>query len=212
MVAVLEPQPVTPRVGPTTWDEFVALPEDDRRELLDGYLLEVEVPTFDHEAIVALVIFHLYGWARANGARVIGSGYKIKVSPRRGLMPDVQLYRAGRRPPLQALVEGAPDLAVEVISPSSGKHDRVTKLNYYRSIGVPEYWLIDPFDRTFARFVLVDGNYVIEIFDSEDTVRPNTFAGLEIALPELWATMAAASDDASDPTETTETTAADGES
>lgn len=191
MVAV-KPEPVpTSRIGPWTWDDFVALPDDDKRELIDGHLLEVDVPTYDHEAIVALIIVFIGTWARSNGGRVLASGYKVKVSPKRGLMPDVQYYRAGRRPPTQALTEGAPDLGVEVISPSSGRYDRVTKLEYYRSIGMPEYWLIDPTEQSLHRFVLVDGAYRVEAFEGDRTLTPDTFPGLSLPLTELWATGAA---------------------
>lgn len=188
MVAVQKPEPAAiPRVGPYTWDDFVALPDDDKRELIDGYLIEVDVPTFDHEAIVGLLIVFIGSWARQHGGRILSSGYKVKVSARRGLMPDVQYYRPGRRPQLQGLTEGAPDLGIEVISPSSGRYDRVTKLDYYRSIGMPEYWLVDPFEQSLHRFVLIDGAYRVEAFDGERVVTPDTFPGLEIPLAELWA-------------------------
>lgn len=188
MVAVKKPAPTAnPHVGPYTWDDFVALPEGDRRELFDGHLIEVDVPTSFHEAIVMILGYYLHGWARLNGGRVYASGYKVKVSARRGLMPDVRFYRGGRRIPLQALTEGAPDLGIEIVSPSSGRHDRVTKLEYYRSIGMPEYWLIDPLEQSLHRFVLGDGGYFVEAFDGDRVVTPDTFPGLEIPLAELWA-------------------------
>ena len=55
--------PAKPALGPHTWDEFVSLPDDDRRELIDGELLEVDVPTELHEHIVAALIAHLYVWS-----------------------------------------------------------------------------------------------------------------------------------------------------
>jgi len=188
MVA-LQPPEASPdmRPGPVTWEDFVALPEDDTRELIDGELVEVDVPTYDHEAIVAALVYFFYGWSREHGGRVLASGYKVKVSSRRGLMPDVQYYRAGRQPPLQALTEGAPDLGVEVVSPSSGRYDWVTKLNDYRSIGMPEYWIIDPMAQSLHRLVLIDGSYRVEAFMGDAVVTPDTFQGLGLPLAELWA-------------------------
>ena len=79
--------------GPYTWNDFIELEEDDPRELLDGRLVEIEVPTLSHERIVAQLIFALEGWIRAgNGGLVIGSGYKIRIDEQRGAMPDVQFY------------------------------------------------------------------------------------------------------------------------
>jgi Uma2 family endonuclease len=178
--------------APYTWDDFIALGEDDLRELIDGELVEVEVPTRTHEQIVALLVHFLLGWVDAgHGATVFPSGYKVRISHRRGVMPDVQLYRAGSEPAVdqeQGLVNGHPDLVVEVVSPSSQRYDRVTKLRWYAQLGVPEYWLVDPGARTLERLVLRDE--VFSIADSladEETFRPESFEGLVIPLARLWA-------------------------
>src|SRR5579863_4159284 len=87
--------------APVTWDDFIALDEDDLRELIDGELVEVEVPTSRHEEIVVTIGYHLRGWVEAgHGGKVLGSGYKVRISKVRGVMPDVQLYRRGNEPAL----------------------------------------------------------------------------------------------------------------
>jgi Uma2 family endonuclease len=177
--------------APYTWDDFVALDEDDLRELIDGELVEVEVPTFVHEHIVARIVTALTVWGDAgHGGAAVASGYKVRISERRGVMPDVQFYREGNtsaRTQDAGLVEGRPDLVVEIVSPSSQRYDRVTKLRWYAQRGVPEYWLIDPQARTVERLVLRDGSYVITASLAEDeALRPETFEGLEIPLARLW--------------------------
>jgi Uma2 family endonuclease len=174
-----------------TWDDFVALEEDDLRELIDGELVEVEVPTRTHEQIVALLVHFLLGWTeRGHGGIVFPSGYKVRISDHRGVMPDAQLYRAGNEPDVdqeQGLVEGHPDLVVEIVSPSSQRYDRVTKLRWYAQLGVPEYWLVDPQARTVERLVLRDGVFSIAAsLADEEVFRPESFEGLEIALTRLW--------------------------
>jgi Uma2 family endonuclease len=174
-----------------TWDDFVMLDEDDLRELIDGELVEVEVPTGIHEFIVAMLVHRLMGWALPRRAGfALASGFKVRITNRRGVMPDVQFFRAGsrdaeRRP--QGLVGGHPDLVVEVVSPSSARYDRVIKLRYYASIGVPEYWIIDPGARTLERLVLREQTYLIaEVASDDDVLRPQSFEELEIPLSELW--------------------------
>jgi Uma2 family endonuclease len=177
--------------GPYTWDDFVALQEDDLRELIDGELVEVEVPTSHHEKLVAALVYFLQTWVEAgHGGCVLASGYKVRVSDRRGAMPDVQFYRADNdawREQQQGLVRGRPDLVVEIVSPSSGRYDRVTKLRWYARLGIPEYWLVDPTARTLEQLVLRDGIYAIadSLADAE-TFRPASFDGLEISLSKLW--------------------------
>ena len=188
------PQRSPPSPKRVTWEEFVALPDDDRRELIDGELVETEIPTEYHEFLVVMVAHLLTAWALENGGRVVGSGYNSRVGDRRGVMPDVQYYRAGRARQDQARTDGGPDLAVEVISPGSIRYDRVKKLEYYRRIGVPEYWIVDPEEQSLMRFVLgehpdVPGKVWIttHALTAEDReFAPPSFPGLVIDLPQLF--------------------------
>jgi Uma2 family endonuclease len=177
--------------APFTWDDFVALEEDDLRELIDGQLVEVEVPTARHEDIVILLGHFLAAWAEAgHGGRARGSGYKVRIGERRGVMPDLQFYRQGNEAVREqdiGLVRGRPDLVVEVLSASSRRYDRVTKLRWYAELGVPEYWLVDPEARTLERLVLREAAYVIAVSLAEaETFRPESFEGLAIPLARLW--------------------------
>jgi Uma2 family endonuclease len=178
------------KFGPHTWDEFVDLPDDDRRELIDGELAETEMPNEPHEYIVLALGYFLFGWTRANGGRAFASGYKVRIAERRGVMPDLQLFRRDnprRSENLKGVRVGRPDLVVEIISPSSPKYDRVIKVGYYASAGVPEYWIIDPEAGTLERLVLRDGTYAIAESLADDALfRPDSFAGLEVPLGELW--------------------------
>lgn len=171
------------------WDEFVHLDEQDRRELIDGRLVEVEVPTERHEWVVGSILAALFNWSQLHGGRALGSGYKIRIDERRGVMPDVQFYRKGRpaNPP-HGLESGAPDLVVEVVSPASVRYDRVTKLNWYASIGAPEYWLIDPEALTLEQLVLEGKTYRIATSLAEQgRFEPSTFPGLVVELSQLFA-------------------------
>ena len=177
--------------APYSWDDFVALEEDDLRELIDGELVEVEVPKWKHEWIVGRLVILLDRWAQAgHGGMVVPSGYKLRVSNRRGVMPDVQFYRKGNDAPLgqqEGLVSGRPDLVVEVVSPSSQRDDRVTKLRWYAQLGIPEYWLVDGTAKTLERLVLREKTYAIAAsLAGDETFRPESFKGLEISLSKLW--------------------------
>jgi Uma2 family endonuclease len=173
-----------------TWKDFIELDEDDPRELLDGRLVEIEAPTWGHERIVTVVIAVLETWAwSSNAGDVVSSAYKVRIEERRGTMPDIQFYRRGNRAAGQeaGLEHGHPDLAIEVISPSSRSKDSVRKLYDYASIGIPEYWLIDPEARTLERLVLREGAYsIVEALEGSAIFRPEGFEGLEIDLGRLW--------------------------
>lgn len=186
----MAPEAVRIPAGPHRWEDFLALDEDDLRELVDGHFLEIEVPNEFHEWIVTWLVTNLTVWAHPRGAGVaFASGYKVRIRADRGVMPDVQFYRGGLGPlPIEGLDRGAPDLAVEIVSPSSRRWDRVIKLEWYASIGTPEYWIVDPTTRTLERYLLANSGK-LELADHlEGDVRfaPGTFPGLEIELVQLW--------------------------
>jgi Uma2 family endonuclease len=177
-------------VGPHDWREFISLDEDDLRELIDGHLVQIEVPTYDHERIVIELGAILVLWARKHGGRAVASGYKVRISNKRGVMPDLQFFRADNAAPEdqnQGLERGRPDLVVEIVSPSSRRYDRIVKLNWYAQREIPEYWIVDPEGKTFERFVLVKGTYALaQNASNDDIVRPKSFRGLAVNLSDLW--------------------------
>ncbi len=146
-----------------TFDDWLALPEDEAGELVDGRLVEEEMPDFVHEVVVAFLIHLFRGWTAPRGGMVAGSGAKFAVSPRRGRKPDVTVYLPGTQlPPRRGLIRTPPDVAVEIVSPTlrDGRRDRVEKLDEYASFGIRFYWILDPALRSLEIFELgADGRY-----------------------------------------------------
>lgn len=81
-------------------------------------------------------------------------------------------------------VKGVPDLLVEILSPSSIDHDRVLIRKLYESCGIPEYWILDPFDHELEQLVLRDGAYQLE--PEANPVRPTFIDSIAIPLTEIW--------------------------
>ncbi len=80
-------------------------------------------------------------------------------------------------------IEGAPDIAVEITSPSSISHDRMRKLALYAKYGVKEYWIVTPYPH-LVEVLLLDGDSyrVHSVFTKRDTLSSPTLSGLEIPL------------------------------
>ena len=109
-------------------------------------------------------------------------------------MPDAQLYLAGNtsRREENGLVQGHPDLVVEVLSPSSVGVDRILKARWYGAIGTPEYWVVDPVARTIERYVLQGEKYLrADGATGDETFAPESLSGLEIPLARLFPPVAA---------------------
>jgi Uma2 family endonuclease len=83
---------------------------------------------------------------------------------------------------------GAPDMVIEVTSPSTSRHDRMKKLNKYLQAGVREYWIAEPEDRIVIVNTLENGKYVISAYDDTDTISVNILDGCKISLPDVFAT------------------------
>jgi Uma2 family endonuclease len=134
-----------------TWRQFVRLPQDGfRHELHRGRLLMTPPPGTSHGAVALGVGALLLAWVRPRrlGRVTIDAG--VRLSPDTCVGPDVAFLSAARRDRLdEPYFRGAPDLVVEVVSPSTRRVDRVLKRGLYRRHGVREYWIVDPDTRRF---------------------------------------------------------------
>ncbi len=171
-----------------TLEMLHALPDDGNRyELVDGKLLVSPSPSLPHQWIV----FDLYTALRSyvstiGGMDVVGSPVAVTFSRRREVQPDLVVLPLvdGRRP--RSFDEaGRAVLVVEVLSPSTARHDRVIKRRVYQMEGVPEYWIVDPDARTVERWRPMDERPEIAI----DTLTWEPAAAqdaLRIDLPALF--------------------------
>jgi Uma2 family endonuclease len=128
-----------------TLDEWADLPEDEEGELVDGWLVEEEVPDFLHELIVSWLLETLAPWSRKRGGVTGGSEAKYAVARDRGRKPDVTVFLPPRMPPARGLVRVPPEIAVEIVSrtPRDRRRDRVDKAAEYAAFGIPWYWLVE---------------------------------------------------------------------
>src|SRR5262245_53433442 len=124
---------------------WAQLPEDEPGELLDGRLVEEEMPDAIHEVVVTWLTFTLRVWLAGRAAVVLGSDVRLAVSARRGRKADAVVYLPGsKKPPARGLVKTPPDIAIEVVSasPGDGRRDRVEKPDEYAAFGVKWYWIV----------------------------------------------------------------------
>lgn len=172
-------------------EDWAALPEDDSGELVDGRLVEGEVPELVHEVLVAALCHLLRAWLRPLGGLVAASGVKLAIDERRGRMPDVAVFLPGNLPPARGLLRVPPDVAVEIVSatPRDACRDRVEKLNDYAAVGVRWYWIVDPELRSFEILERgPDARYVHALAATAGVVDPVPGCeGLVLDLDELWA-------------------------
>ena len=162
-----------------SWEQFLELLDQDEyknAELIDGQVIVV-TPSWMHQRIVAALIRLMGNWiAAAPGRGEVTFNPKVKITHNRGYLPDVAWYAAGRVDAEGTQPDGPPDLAVEVLSPSTRAFDLVRKRADYARVGVGELWLIDP-DGPAAIVLRLEG--------AEYVVACDLAAGAELTSPLL---------------------------
>jgi len=173
-----------------TLEAWADLDEDEPGELVDGRLVEEEVPSHLHEVVLAWLLRVLGSWAEPRRCLVFGSEHKLAVSATRGRKPDVSMYPPGMRLGARASMSRTPPaLLIEVISARARdvRRDRLEKVNEYAAFGVRWYWMLDPTARVLEILELQpNGRYALERSVGEGPVRLPGFEGLEVDLSALW--------------------------
>jgi Uma2 family endonuclease len=149
-----------PRSRPFSRADLESAPDDGRRyELIDGALVVTPAPSSGHQGVVVEVCYLLRGLCPPD-LRVIVAPFDVALSDDSVLQPDLLVAR--REDFAERDLPTAPLLAVEVMSPSTRRIDRMLKHARYEAAGCPSYWLIDPDEPALTVFELHDGRYVEE--------------------------------------------------
>jgi Uma2 family endonuclease len=145
--------------GVFTFEDLDALPDDDgmRYELFDGMLLVTPAPAPLHQQAVLETAVLLRAACPAD-TRVFVAPVDFRPTSRRSLQPDVMVV--GREDVGPAVIERAPLLVVEVLSPSTRSKDWMLKTQLYAEAGVPSYWLVDPDEPSVTVLELSGDRYV----------------------------------------------------
>ena len=132
--------------------DYFRLPETNRpSELVYGVVREPPAPSYGHQKVVGALFRLMSDHVEESGlGDVCVSPVDVVLDEAAGLVlqPDLIFISSGRLSIIQHHVSGAPDLVVEVLSPSTEDRDRTMKLALYRRYGVREYWMVDAHLRT----------------------------------------------------------------
>ena len=145
-----------------TYAELSAWPEDGRRyELYDGGVRELTAPLPRHQIAALELAIALREYVRRQGGLVLVSPIDIVLDELNVLQPDIVVFTAARRHlvDVDRPIRVAPDVAIEVLSPSTARHDRGRKLQWFERFGVPEYWIVDPAAERVEVRALLEGRY-----------------------------------------------------
>lgn len=130
-------------LGPHRRSDYEILPDLPRCELIFGRLYKAPSCSLLHQLAALILWRFLDRLSRTTGALAVAAPFDVALFEHSVVQPDVLYFSAARRKLVRDRAEGAPDLVVEVVSPSSARNDRIQKLRLYADSGVQEYWLVD---------------------------------------------------------------------
>ncbi len=184
---------VTTRRKPRpTYEDYLNIPGDDRYELINGEFILVASPNEPHQTVEMNLGARMYFFVEQEDlGRVYSAPFDVILTDSEGVnvvQPDLIFVSREREHIITcANIQGAPDLLVEILSPSTGRLDRTTKRDLYARHGVKEYWIADPEARTVIVMLLKDGEFEsVGEYGIEDTLTSPTLEGFSVSLDRIF--------------------------
>ena len=169
--------------------EFWSLPESVLpTEYIDGEIIMAPTPTVRHQRAVFNIASALRQFVRQNGSgEIFVSPLDVVLPSGDVVQPDIFLLnpRQAERAGTAHRGEEAPPFLVEILSPSSVKHDTVKKREIYERNGVREYWIVDMKERAVSQLILRKKHYVLTELGEADDIKGAVLSGFEMRVGEL---------------------------
>lgn len=173
-----------------TYADYATWDDEYRYELIDGtpYLMS-PAPTPLHQEISAGFLAQLWTYLKGKTCKVYAAPFDVRLHADEEddtvVQPDLSVICDPQKIDDKGC-KGAPDMVIEILSPSTFRHDQATKFNLYREAGVREYWVVSPEGRSVQVYLLQEGEYVARAFTDADAVSVGVLDGCTINLSEVF--------------------------
>lgn len=179
-----------------TFADVLTWEENERIEIINGEAVMMAPPSSVHQEIAAELTRQFGNYLEGKRCKVYPAPFGVRLFERDGEAPeDVDTMV---EPDLSVVCDsnkldkhgckGAPDLVIEILSPSTRRHDRLIKLGLYQRAGVREYWIVDPENKAVQVF-LQDGGGSLKIHEDygrEDVAKVNVLSGCFVELSKVF--------------------------
>jgi Uma2 family endonuclease len=169
------------------WD----LKEGERYEIIDGVPYAMAAPSIKHQRIAGRIYSELSGFLKGKPCEAFIAPLDVCLFGKGNfdknyVQPDVFVV-CDKSKIEERRCNGAPDLVVEVLSPSTEVNDFFCKLNKYRQAGVREYWIVDPRTGIIQVCILENSYYITKDYTSDDIIPVTILDGCKINMKEVFA-------------------------
>ena len=173
-----------------TYAEYLTWGEEIRCELIGGVIHMLAAPTWEHQSIVADLTRQFGSFLLNKPCKVFPAPFDVRLNAADGddtvVQPDLTIVCDRSKLDGTGCI-GAPDMVVEVLSPSTAGKDCLVKLNWYLNTGVRECWIVDPDSKSLRTYVMIDGECITTAYAKTDTVPVHILDGCNICFSEVFA-------------------------
>jgi Uma2 family endonuclease len=175
-----------------TYADYLEWDGPERYQVLYGEVFMMASPSVAHQAICMELSRQFGNYLQGKPCRVFAAPLDVRPFPEDDnsddtvVQPDL-LVVCGQHKLASGSVNGAPDLVIEVVSPSNTQEEMFLKFQIYLEAGVREYWIVYPGEKAIQVHVYENGHYISSSYKGNAVVPASVLPGLQIALESLWA-------------------------
>jgi Uma2 family endonuclease len=175
-----------------TYADYLSWEGPERYQLIYGEAFMMASPSVEHQAILVELSRQFSNWLRGKPCRVFVAPLDVRLFPEEDnsdktvVQPDL-LVVCGRDKLAKGSVNGPPDIAVEIISPSTSSKQHLLKFNAYLDAGIREYWVIDPEEKRAQVHVYENGHFISSAYKRDAVIQSTVLPDFSVGLKSLWA-------------------------
>ena len=178
--------------GRYTYADYLTWEGPERYQVIYGEAFMMASPSITHQAILMELSIQFGNWLRGKPCRVFASPLDVRLFPEDDnsddtvVQPDL-LVVCDRTKFAKGSVNGSPDLAVEIVSPSTSKKEHFLKYGAYLDAGVREYWVIYPEQKIVQVHVNKSDHFECLDYKEDAIIKSAVLPGFSLELKTLWA-------------------------
>ena len=176
-----------PKTKTVTYEEWLRMPES-REEVVNGEIRPMASPVWDHSEIVENIRDLIVPQIDRRDVRVKIAQFDLVIrrDPLVTRIPDLAMFKMATLVQKDGRIHSAPQLVVEVLSPSNTRREREEKLEDYAELGVPEGWVFSPEARTVEVLYLEGGRLVSVQVLAKGILIPRDFPDVKVDIAKVW--------------------------
>lgn len=192
----VDPMPFPESDREYSYADYLTWPEGERCEIIDGIAYMQAAPSPIHQEVLVSLVAQIYSYLLDKPCKVYPAPFSVKLTSgkekkdediKKVVEPDITIVCDLSKID-QKGCNGAPDMIIEIVSPSSARIDKLIKFNQYEKAGVKEYWVVEPDIKLVSVFTLQENDQYgrPEIYTEEDQIKVSLFSDLTIDLKPIF--------------------------